>query len=62
MSKTEVISASMRTPLNGDLPGPALGLIGNVRYRTSRCGRSLRDVILHFTDDLFEVEGLGGLL
>ena len=49
-------------PLNGDRPGPALGLIGNVKYRTSRCDLSPRDVILLFTDGLFEVEGVGGLL
>jgi sigma-B regulation protein RsbU (phosphoserine phosphatase) len=49
-------------PLNVDTPGPVLGLIENAKYRTSRCHLSPRDVILLFTDGLFEVEGLGGLL
>jgi sigma-B regulation protein RsbU (phosphoserine phosphatase) len=59
---THIADSAESAPLNGDPPGPALGLFGNVKYRTSRCGLSLHDVILLFTDGLFEVEGLGGLL
>jgi phosphoserine phosphatase RsbU/P len=59
---THIADSAESAPLNGDLPGPALGLIGSVKYRTSRCDLSPRDVILLFTDGLFEVEGLGGLL
>ena len=59
---THTADSAESAPLNGDRPGPALGLIGNVKYQTSRCLLSPRDVILLFTDGLFEVEGLGGLL
>jgi sigma-B regulation protein RsbU (phosphoserine phosphatase) len=59
---THTAGAAESVPLNGDTPGPALGLIENAKYRTSRCNLSPHDVILLFTDGLFEVEGLGGLL
>jgi phosphoserine phosphatase RsbU/P len=59
---THAADSTESAPLNGDTPGPALGLIENAKYRTSRCNLSPRDVILLFTDGLFEVEGLEGLL
>lgn len=59
---THTADSAESAPLNGDKPGPALGLIGNVKYQTCRCDLSPRDVILLFTDGLFEVEGSGGLL
>jgi len=44
--------------LNGIKPGPALGLFEAARYESCRCELRLHDVILLFTDGLFEVEGL----
>ena len=43
-------------------PGPALGLFDGAAYETHCCKLSLHDVVLLFTDGLFEVEGLGGRL
>jgi sigma-B regulation protein RsbU (phosphoserine phosphatase) len=47
-------------PLAGNGHGPALGLLADARYHTQRCALSPRDVLLLFTDGLFEVEGAGG--
>lgn len=55
-TKTPAFSA----PLDGDGHGPALGLLADAKYRTQRCALSPRDVLLLFTDGLFEVEGAGG--
>jgi serine phosphatase RsbU (regulator of sigma subunit) len=46
----------------GTRSGPALGLFLGAEYETSRRKLSPRDVVLLFTDGLFEVEGSGGLL
>jgi phosphoserine phosphatase RsbU/P len=46
----------------GARPGPALGLFDGAKYKTLRCKLSARDVVLLFTDGLFEVEGSGGQL
>jgi phosphoserine phosphatase RsbU/P len=46
----------------GARPGPALGLFDGAKYETFRCKLSSRDVVLLFTDGLFEVEGSGGQL
>ena len=43
-------------------PGPALGLFDGAKYETLRCKLSQRDVVLLFTDGLFEVEGSDGQL
>jgi sigma-B regulation protein RsbU (phosphoserine phosphatase) len=53
------VSAS---PLREKQPGPALGLFDEAIYETQRCRLSQRDVVLLFTDGLFEVEGSGGRL
>jgi sigma-B regulation protein RsbU (phosphoserine phosphatase) len=46
--------------LNGTKPGPVLGLFENAQY-ASACHRlAPRDVLLLFTDGLFEVEGPAG--
>jgi sigma-B regulation protein RsbU (phosphoserine phosphatase) len=46
--------------LNGIKPGPVLGLFDNAKY-TNACQRlAPRDVLLLFTDGLFEVEGPEG--
>jgi serine phosphatase RsbU (regulator of sigma subunit) len=42
--------------------GPALGLFPGTKYDTIRRKLSLHDVVLLFTDGLFEVEGSGGQL
>jgi len=46
--------------LNGMKPGPALGLFDNAHYASGRHTLSPRDVLLLFTDGLFEVEGPRG--
>lgn len=45
------------TYLNGSKPGPALGLIDEAWYTNCHGELSLHDVLLLFTDGLFEVEG-----
>jgi phosphoserine phosphatase RsbU/P len=55
-------SAATASPLMGARPGPALGLFDGAKYETFRCKLSSRDVVLLFTDGLFEVEGSGGEL
>jgi sigma-B regulation protein RsbU (phosphoserine phosphatase) len=55
-------SAATASPLMGARPGPALGLFDGAKYETLRCKLSSRDVVLLFTDGLFEVEGSGGQL
>jgi len=46
--------------LNGIRSGPALGLLEKAHFESSRCELRPKDVILLFTDGLFEVEGLLG--
>jgi sigma-B regulation protein RsbU (phosphoserine phosphatase) len=46
--------------LNGIKPGPALGLFDGAKYANARRHLSPRDVLLLFTDGLFEVEGPQG--
>ena len=46
--------------LNGFKSGPALGLFADARYQSQRCALWPHDVILLFTDGLFEVEGVRG--
>ena len=55
-------SAATASPLMGARPGPALGLFDGAKYETLSCKLSSRDVVLLFTDGLFEVEGSGGQL
>ena len=55
-------SAATASPLTGARPGPALGLFPGANYETSRRRLSPRDVVLLFTDGLFEVDGSGGQL
>jgi len=47
-------------PLNGKRPGPALGLIRQTVYQEETCELSARELILLFTDGLFEVRSAGG--
>lgn len=47
-------------PLNGAKPGPALGLFDDTQYPLQRCPLSSHDMVLLFTDGLFEVESKGG--
>lgn len=46
--------------LNGIKPGPALGLFDQARYATCVCELLPHDLLLLFTDGLFEVEGTKG--
>ena len=46
--------------LNGIKPGPALGLFEDARYANCSCELKPHDVVLLFTDGLFEVEGPQG--
>ena len=49
-------------PLRGGKHGPVLGLLDHATYNTSRETLSAQDVVLLFTDGLFEVEGANGRL
>lgn len=62
LSRAEKGSRAIASPLMGKPPGPALGLLEGAKYETFRCKLSQRDVVLLFTDGLFEVEGSGGEL
>lgn len=55
-------STASASPLKGARRGPALGLFDGAKYETFRCKLSSRDVVLLFTDGLFEVEGSEGRL
>lgn len=48
------------SPLNGGKPGPALGLFSGAQYERHTRSLALHDVILLFTDGLFEVENRQG--
>ncbi len=58
MSHGDTLTAPV--PLNGVKPGPALGLFDNAQYVSAQHRLSPRDVLLLFTDGLFEVEGPRG--
>jgi sigma-B regulation protein RsbU (phosphoserine phosphatase) len=49
-------------PLNGGKPGPALGIFDGVQYESHHRALAPHDVVLMFTDGLFEVESAGGEL
>jgi phosphoserine phosphatase RsbU/P len=56
-------SVSTASPLEGGRrAGPALGIFQGAKYETLSCKLSPHDVVLLFTDGLFEVEGLEGQL
>lgn len=48
--------------LNHGKRGPVLGMFEQAEYGTSRCPLSVQDMVLLFTDGLFEVEGIDGEL
>ena len=48
--------------LNHCKRGPVLGMFPDAQYGTSRCDLSVHDMVLLFTDGLFEVEGADGAL
>jgi sigma-B regulation protein RsbU (phosphoserine phosphatase) len=55
--------ATKRTmPLNHCKRGPVLGMFQDAQYGTYRHDLSLHDIVLSFTDGLFEVEGADGEL
>ena len=62
LAHTEKVSGAVASPLMEKPSGPALGLFDEAVYETHRCKLSLHDVVLLFTDGLFEVEGSGGKL
>ena len=62
LTRPENGSTASASPLKGARPGPALGLFDGAKYETFRCKLSSRDVVLLFTDGLFEVEGSEGQL
>jgi sigma-B regulation protein RsbU (phosphoserine phosphatase) len=49
-------------PLRSGKRGPVLGIFEHAEYGTSRSGVSVDDMVLLFTDGLFEVEGADGAL
>ena len=55
-------SVTRTTPLNHCKRGPVLGMFENAEYGTYRHDLSVHDIVLSFTDGLFEVEGAGGEL
>ncbi len=54
--------AIQTSPLNLCQRGPVLGMFPNACYGTHQHRLSARDIVLLFTDGLFEVEGIGGKL
>jgi phosphoserine phosphatase RsbU/P len=62
LAHREKITEGFVLPLMEKPPGPALGLFDGAVYETHRCKLSLHDVVLLFTDGLFEVEGSRGKL
>jgi len=50
------------TPLNHCKRGPVLGMFENAEYGTYRQSLSVHDIVLSFTDGLYEVEGADGEL
>jgi phosphoserine phosphatase RsbU/P len=44
-------------PLRGSKPDPVLGIFGDAEYHSSSCELCAGDILLLFTDGLFEVEG-----
>jgi phosphoserine phosphatase RsbU/P len=44
-------------PFPGSKPGPVLGIFDDAQYHSSSCELSAGDILLLFTDGLFEVEG-----
>jgi sigma-B regulation protein RsbU (phosphoserine phosphatase) len=55
-------NAAVPARLNGAKPGPVLGLFDDARYANSRHQLAPHDLLLLFTDGLFEVEGPEGHL
>lgn len=55
-------SAARILPLNHCQRGPVLGIFDGAKYGTHQHTLSLHDIVLLFTDGLFEVEGAGGKL
>ena len=56
-------SALTALPLDGgQRPGPVLGIFEGAKYETHSCRLSPHEVVLLFTDGLFEVEGSEGQL
>lgn len=41
-------------------PGPALGVFDNTAYESAQCGFSAHDMVMLYTDGLYEVEGADG--
>lgn len=62
LARTDKGFGAIASPLMGKPSGPALGLFDGATYETHRCTLSQRDVVLLFTDGLFEVEGSEGQL
>ncbi len=56
------VNAARPSSLNGCKPGPALGLFDDARYIRCHAPLAPHDVVLLFTDGLFEVEGSNGEL
>ena len=50
------------TPLRAGQRGPVLGIFEDAQYRTTRSSVAAGDVVLLFTDGLFEVESAAGAL
>ncbi len=63
LARSDNRSLSSPSPLDaGQRRGPALGIFQGARYETLSCRLSPHEVVLLFTDGLFEVEGSEGQL
>ena len=51
---------ALTSPLHQTSRGPVLGLFESPRYTTGKTSLSVHDVVLQFTDGLYEVEGVDG--
>jgi sigma-B regulation protein RsbU (phosphoserine phosphatase) len=56
------LSSAHAEPLNHCKRGPVLGMFGEAKYTASKMPLAVHDVVLLFTDGLFEVEGADGEL
>ena len=60
IARRDGTSLAKPTPLNGGKPGAALGLFDDVQYELHDCVLAPHDMVLLFTDGLFEVESSEG--
>jgi sigma-B regulation protein RsbU (phosphoserine phosphatase) len=55
-----ILGSAEPLPFGGSKPDPVLGIFEDAQYHTSSCKLSAGDILLLFTDGLFEIEGADG--